>query len=82
VQNAFSEQRFKHVLLPIWISAYRYKDKTFQFLVNGQTGEVQGKAPLSVWKITLLVIFLLIITGAMVWFFQQSGMTSEPYPDY
>jgi DNA-directed RNA polymerase subunit RPC12/RpoP len=82
VQNEFSEERFKHVLLPIWISAYRYKDKTFQFLVNGQTGEVQGKAPLSFWKITFLVLFLLIVAGAMVWFLQEGGMVNEPYSDY
>src|SRR5690606_25965167 len=39
VSNRFSDERFKHVLLPIWISVYRYKDKPFRFLVNGQTGE-------------------------------------------
>jgi hypothetical protein len=55
VTNRFSQQTFKHVLLPIWISAYRYDDKVFRFLVNGQTGEVTGKAPLSVLKIVLFI---------------------------
>lgn len=82
VQNEFSDERFKHVLLPIWISAYRYKDRTFQFLVNGQTGEVQGKAPFSVWKITFLVLFVLLLLLAVFWFSQQSGMTNEPYSNY
>ncbi|MDH5493868.1 MAG: hypothetical protein OEY14_18100, partial [Myxococcales bacterium] len=45
VANHFSEQSFKHILLPIWISSYRYQDKPYRFLVNGQTGEVQGEAP-------------------------------------
>ncbi|HET9238650.1 MAG TPA: hypothetical protein VFO10_15420 [Oligoflexus sp.] len=82
VQNEFSEERFKHVLLPIWISAYRYRERTFQFLVNGQTGEVQGKAPLSIWKITFLVLVILIVLVVVIWFFQQSGMVNEPYSDY
>ena len=69
VTNRFSEETFKHVLLPIWISAYRYKDQVYRFLVNGQSGEVQGKAPWSWPKIlgfaaalagTIAVIALLV----------------------
>jgi hypothetical protein len=51
---------FKHVLLPVWISAYRYGDRTFRFLVNARTGEVQGERPYSWIKITLAVIAVLI----------------------
>ena len=56
VQNAFSHETFKHVLLPIWISSYRYKDEPYRFLVNGQTGEVVGEAPWSWIKISLAVL--------------------------
>jgi ribosomal protein S27E len=63
VNNQFSDETFKHVLLPLWISAYRYRDKVYRFLVNGQTGEVTGKAPYSVWKI---VMFILAIVGLIV----------------
>ena len=59
VANTFSNETFKHVLLPIWISAYRYKEKVYRFLVNGQTGEVAGKAPWSAIKITLFVLALI-----------------------
>lgn len=67
VQNQFSQVTFKHVLLPIWIAAYRYQDKPYQFLVNGQTGEVVGKAPWSFWKIFLTVLAAVaVITGIVV----------------
>ncbi len=67
VDNAFSRVTFKHVLLPVWIAAYRYRDKPYQFLVNGQTGEVVGKAPWSIWKITLFVLLIVaIIAGIAV----------------
>ena len=56
---------FKHVLLPIWISAYRYRNKVYRFLVNGRTGEVQGERPYSVGKILLAVsITIGIMVGA------------------
>ncbi len=37
------------VLLPVWIMAYRYRDRLFRFLINGQTGRATGQAPIS-WK--------------------------------
>lgn len=42
---------FKHILLPIWLSSYTYGTKIYQFCINGQTGEVQGDAPVSPWKV-------------------------------
>src|SRR6185436_19923389 len=65
VQNQFSQVTFKHVLLPIWIAAYRYNGKPFQFLVNGQTGEIVGKAPWSFWKIFFAVLAAAIVIGTI-----------------
>jgi len=50
---------FKHLLLPIWISAYQFREKTYRFLVNGRTGEVQGERPYSWIKITLAALGVL-----------------------
>ena len=67
VHNNFAHVTFKHVLLPIWVAAYRYQDKPYQFLVNGQTGEVVGKAPYSIIKIVLFILFILaVIAGIAV----------------
>ncbi len=60
VSTRYSDVRFKHVMLPVWISAYRYRDKVYRFLINGQTGEVSGESPKSWWKIALLVFAILI----------------------
>ncbi len=48
------------VLLPIWIMAYRYGDKVFRFLVNGQSGKATGQAPFSWSKILLLAAGILL----------------------
>ena len=61
MNTRYSALTFKHVLMPVWISAYRYRDKTYRFLVNGQTGETDGESPLSWIKVTLLVILGLIL---------------------
>jgi len=56
MSTAVSDVTFKHILLPVWISAYRYKNKTYRFLINARTGEVQGERPWSWAKIVLLVV--------------------------
>jgi DNA-directed RNA polymerase subunit RPC12/RpoP len=55
---------FKHVLLPIWIAAYRYGGRSYRIVINGQTGRVEGERPWSVWKIALAVLAALIAAAA------------------
>jgi ribosomal protein S27E len=61
VDTSYGRFTFKHVLMPAWISAYRYRDKVYRFVVNAQTGEASGEAPLSWWKIAGLVVLALIV---------------------
>ncbi|NRB01788.1 MAG: TFIIB-type zinc finger domain-containing protein [Rhodobacteraceae bacterium] len=56
---------FKHVLLPVWLAAYKYRGETYRFVVNGQTGRVQGERPWSGWKIAVAVILGLIVAAAV-----------------
>jgi ribosomal protein S27E len=59
---------FKHLLLPVWVSAYQYHQKTYRVLVNAQTGEVQGERPWSWIKITLAVLAALIVVAVVVYY--------------
>jgi LSD1 subclass zinc finger protein len=68
MQTTFSNITFKHVLLPIWISAYRFKNKVYRFIVNGRTGKVQGERPWCWWKIALLVLVIAGAIAALVYF--------------
>jgi hypothetical protein len=65
VDTAFSNMTYKHVLFPVWIASYRYRDKVYHFLVNGQTGEVQGQAPISWIKVVLVIVFVLVVLGML-----------------
>ncbi len=65
VDTAISAVTFKHILLPVWLAAYKYNGKTYRFVVNGRTGRVQGERPYSAWKIAIAVIIGLIIALAV-----------------
>lgn len=73
VRNQYANETFKHVLLPVYVAAYRYNDKPFRFLVNGQTGEVRGDAPYSWVKITLAVLAVVAVIVALVLVFGGGG---------
>lgn len=64
IDSQLTDITFKHILLPIYISAFRYKDKLYSFYVNGQTGSISGKRPYSAIKIALAIIAGLILLAA------------------
>jgi DNA-directed RNA polymerase subunit RPC12/RpoP len=64
----YKDISFKHLLLPVYVSAFKFKNKLYQFLVNGRTGEVQGQRPYSWVKITLASIAVLAVVAVIVYF--------------
>ncbi|MBF0604555.1 MAG: hypothetical protein HQL07_12795 [Nitrospirae bacterium] len=69
----YSAITFKHILLPIWLSTYRFGDKRYQFLINGRTGEVQGERPYSWVKITLTAFTAIAVLGGLWWFLGEQN---------
>jgi len=63
VQNDFSGQTFKHILVPIWLLNYNYGDRNFQVVINGYTGAIAGKHPWSWIKISLAILAGLAAAG-------------------
>ena len=63
--HEFRNVRFKHVLLPVWIAAYRYQGKLHRFMVNGQTGEVAGTAPHSITKLLLIAATVIALVAGI-----------------
>ncbi len=61
VSTHYGAIHFKHLLLPVWIASYKFRDKSFRVLVNGQTGKVHGDRPWSAWKIAGAVLVAIIV---------------------
>ncbi|WP_316751650.1 zinc finger domain-containing protein [Pedobacter gandavensis] len=62
----YLNKAIKYIMLPVWVSAYDYHNKIYQFTVNASTGEVIGKRPLSWIKIVLFVFMILILITIVV----------------
>lgn len=67
ITTKYSDLTYKYLLLPVWISSYKYQDKVYQFMVNGQTGKVSGKIPISVPKVIITVLGALLLLSIFMW---------------
>jgi DNA-directed RNA polymerase subunit RPC12/RpoP len=72
VSTQYDNVTFKHILLPVWISAYRYGHKVYRFLVNARTGEVQGERPWSWVKITLAIFASLPFIAGIAYYIAEN----------
>jgi RNA polymerase subunit RPABC4/transcription elongation factor Spt4 len=68
VNSQFSDINSDLILLPVYLLSYRYGDKLYRFLLNGQTGKVTGDKPLSPLRIGLAVAIGVIMAIVIWWF--------------
>lgn len=66
VQTDFADVNSDLILLPVYVLSYRYRNKVYRFLLNGQTGKLYGKKPLS-WRRIALAALALVALAVIVW---------------
>jgi len=64
--TSFYNEAHRMVYVPIWISGYHYKSKYYRVLINGRTGEVKGKKPVSVLKVLIACGIVAAVIAAIV----------------
>ena len=72
IDTRYGAITYKHLLLPVWLLAYRFHDKAYQVVVNAATGEVQGERPWS-WVKILFAVLAALLLGGTIAFFARGG---------
>ncbi len=67
VDCEFSDANSDLILLPVYLLSYRYGDKLFRFLLNGQTGKTAGDKPNSPMRIGAAVVTAIVLI-VILWF--------------
>jgi DNA-directed RNA polymerase subunit RPC12/RpoP len=70
-KTSHSAITFKHLLLPVWLLVYRYRDRPYRVTVNAATGEVHGERPYSWVKITAFTLFCASVIGGIILIIQS-----------
>jgi DNA-directed RNA polymerase subunit RPC12/RpoP len=60
----FGEERWRYVLLPVYLATYAFQNETYHVMVNGQTGAVAGQKPVA-WLLVWLVILAMLSPGIL-----------------
>jgi ribosomal protein L37E len=55
----FNDESWRYILLPVYLNTYHFENKTFQMMVNGQTGAISGQRPVDWNKVWLAIAALL-----------------------
>ena len=66
VKTAILKQKYKYILVPVYVGHYKYKGKLYNFFINGSTGKITGKTPISAWKVFFTVLISLAIVAGIV----------------
>lgn len=74
ITTNYNNIKYKYVLIPTWIGVYDYNTKHYRFIVNGETGKLCGKAPVSPLKVTMTVLVLVILLGIVVFVLYYTGV--------
>ncbi len=64
---------FCQLALPVWMLTVTFKNKPYNAVINGVTGEVQGRRPWSWIKITLAILVGVAIVAGIYWLYQTYG---------
>ncbi|MBR6737463.1 MAG: hypothetical protein IKL82_03760 [Clostridia bacterium] len=73
VSTSHQNVTFKYVLLPVYVSNFKYKKKDYKVFVNGNTGKVTGKTPVSPWRVLIAVILGLAIVALLGYLFYSNS---------
>lgn len=65
----YSDITFKYLLAPIWLSNFKFNGTVYKFVVNGQTGKIAGKSPISPIKVAIAVVIAIAVLILLAYLF-------------
>ncbi len=61
VDPSFYEEKYRYLLLPVYKTSYFFQGKEYTVFINGQTGNIYGEYPKSIWKILLAILMVALV---------------------
>ena len=68
-----TSETWRYALLPVWILVYKYKDTTYTYGINGQTGKSYGGLPINKTKLSIVTVILGIVVALLCLYFGFGG---------
>ncbi|MBQ8726069.1 MAG: hypothetical protein IJY84_03095 [Clostridia bacterium] len=69
VTTTHSNVTYKYLLLPVYTLVYKYNKKEYPVRINGSTGKVKGKTPVSAIRVIIAILLGLGLIALVIWLF-------------
>lgn len=79
IKCKYSSSTYSYLLLPTYRVNFKYKNKDYSAVMNGQTGKIGGKLPTSPMKIFWIVLMILAIIGGIAFFMFSDALQDVTY---
>ncbi len=66
LHTSYLDVKFKYVLLPLYVGHCNWKNKLYNFFINGKNGKVTGKTPVSGWRVALVAALGAILAAGAI----------------
>lgn len=74
----YRDETYKHILIPVYATAFTYANKNYSVLINGQTGKIKGDYPKSPVKIGIIAVAIIaIIAMLFIWSSKNNDNKSD-----
>lgn len=60
VSTVHEKVTYKYVMLPVYVGNFKYKQKVYNYFINGSSGKVGGKTPISPLKVACVVLSAIV----------------------
>ncbi len=79
LKTNYHDTSYKNVLFPIWTAQFKWKNRTYNYAINAQTGKVSGERPYSWLKIALVLGVLSTGIGGVVYLDEHPQVIEKAY---
>lgn len=73
-QLSIQKEKYSYILLPVFMVNIKYRDKTYTFAMNGQTGKIVGDLPLGIKETILWSVFIFLLSLLFFLFLYWGGI--------
>jgi len=80
VNTTVSDLAARLLYLPVWLASFQYKGDIYRCVVNGQSGQIGGEAPVSKGRVLLVIAAVIAALLVIFLLFQLLGPDGAPRP--
>jgi len=73
----YSQVSYKNTLFPIWTATFEWKEKSYLYAINAQTGKIVGERPYSYVKIGFAIITIASIIAGFIYFSEHQELFTQ-----